>query len=89
MDPLLLPMVVLLGGTLFAGYQGATDYLRPSAHPMMPTVPHLRAVLWLTGAAFFLLSLWMLVRGLVAFAVVVTICALVVCVFADQKTASR
>ena len=86
MDPLLLPVVVLLGGTLFAGYRGATECLRPSTHPMMPSVPHLRAVLWLIGAAFFLLSLWLLVRGPVAFAVVVTFCALIVCILADQRS---
>ena len=54
-------------------------------HPAAPSVPHLRAVLWLIAAAFFLLTLWMPARGLIVFAGTVTVCTLVVAVAADRR----
>ncbi|MCK7637165.1 hypothetical protein M0E82_03980 [Corynebacterium sp. P7202] len=78
MDSLLPPMVVLIAGAVFAGYRCLLEYRAPSTHPMAPTVPRLRAVLWLSATAFFTLSLWMLARGLIVFAVIVTLCALIV-----------
>ncbi|MBI8989689.1 hypothetical protein [Corynebacterium meridianum] len=54
-------------------------------HPAAPSVTHLRAILWLIAVAFFVLSLWMLTRGLIVFAGTVTVCALVVSVLAYQR----
>ncbi|MEZ2122045.1 MULTISPECIES: hypothetical protein [unclassified Corynebacterium] len=89
MDSMLLPVVILASGTLLAGYRGVAEFRSPTAHPLLPASPHLRSVLWLIAAVFFLLSLWILVRGLIIAGVVVGVCALVVCVIADQHMTRR